>query len=143
MSAYTRSRSDRFIRSNSHRLGKQIDVPVLHTNRDFPGTLLLRFRCKIAVRETEYFLRLYLRVFTTTRTSSKETETPVVCLVAFSFRKMINGSFFTIDRKQSLRISVFDARPMYLFLSVFLNHLTCVVLPTFNRSVVLLAMLST
>jgi hypothetical protein len=36
-------RSDRFIRSKSHRLKKQIDVGLFHTDRDVPGILSLRY----------------------------------------------------------------------------------------------------
>jgi hypothetical protein len=46
----------------------------------------------------------------------------VAITVSFSFRKVIDGSFSTVDRKHALRISVFGAVRMCLFLSVFLNH---------------------
>jgi hypothetical protein len=57
--------------------------------------------------------------------SYSETERPVVAnIVALAFRKLINGSFSTVDFKQLPRIPVFDAERIYLFLSVFLNHLS-------------------
>jgi len=48
-------------------------------------------------------------------------------IVAFAFRKVINGSFSSICRKHSLRIPVSGADRIYLFLSVFLNHQTTMV----------------
>lgn len=42
-------------------------------------------------------------------------------LIAFS--TMINESFSIIERKNSLRLSVFDAERMYFSLLVLVNHL--------------------
>jgi|YelNatPaOPRAMG01_1025707.scaffolds.fasta_scaffold21845_2 hypothetical protein len=82
----------------------------LHADRDVPGTLSLRFRCKMVVRELRLFLRLYPSVFRTTRTSRSETETPVVAVtVAFAFHYVINGSFSIIGRKQSFTVPVSGA----------------------------------
>jgi uncharacterized membrane protein len=37
------SRSDHFVRRNYDRMKKQTDIPVLHSDREVPGTLLVRF----------------------------------------------------------------------------------------------------
>jgi len=50
----------------------------------------------------------------------------MAAIVAFASRKVINRSFSTIDRKHSLRIPVFDAQRIYLFLSMFRKHLSAV-----------------
>jgi hypothetical protein len=73
------------------------------------------------------FLRLYPSIFRTTRTSYRETETPMVAtLVAFAFSKVIDESFSTIGGKHAIRIPVFGAERICFFLSVFLYHL-CIV----------------
>jgi len=46
--------------------------------------------------------------------------TPII--IAFAFCKVINVSFSTTDRKQSVKISDFGAKRVYLDLSAFLNH---------------------
>jgi hypothetical protein len=87
------------------------------------------------------FLRLSPTGFSTTRMSYSETERPVVAnIVALAFRKLINGSFSTVDFKQLPRIPVFDAERIYLFLSAFFNHLTPVVRLTRRRNAVRLAL---
>jgi len=78
--------------------------------------------------DEDSFFRPYLSVSRTTRTICWATETPVVpTIAAFAFLMMINRSFSTIDRRQSSRISVFNADRESSFVSVFLNHLPTVV----------------
>jgi len=51
----------------------------------------------------------------------------VATIVAFAVREMINGSFSTIDYKQSSRISVSGTERIYSFVSLFHNYLSTVV----------------
>ena len=57
--------------------------------------------------------------------------------VALSFRKVISGSFSTIDGKHALRIPVFGAVRIYLLLAVFINHLRIIVRLTSRMNAVL------
>jgi len=44
----------------------------------------------------------------------------VATIDAFAYRKMISRSFFTMDRKNALRISVYGTPRLCFFLSLFL-----------------------
>jgi len=62
LSANTRVHSDRFIRKISSTKN-QTDIPVLHTYRDVPGTLSLRFLWRIFILELGLFLETVSRCF--------------------------------------------------------------------------------
>jgi hypothetical protein len=63
-------------------------------------------------------------------------------VVAFASPKVINGSFSTIDHKQTFRISGLGKGSMHGFLSVFPNRTSPMVLLTRRRSAVLFPMFS-
>jgi hypothetical protein len=117
--------------------------PLPQSNRDVPGTLSIRFRCQRAVTEIRLVYELYPSEFRVTRSSCSETEMAIAAAsFPFAVRKVLNGSFCTMDRKQSLSISVSGTERMYFFVSVLLNHQRPVVYLTSMRNAVLHALFS-
>jgi len=77
----------------------------------------------MAVRVVGLYVRLDPSVFRSAPTRAEKQKRPCQQLLSlFAFRKLIDGPFSTIYRKHAMRIHVFDAEPIFLFLSVFLNH---------------------
>jgi len=115
----------RLVRGKSHRLKIQINVSVLHTDPRVSGTLLLRFRWKMAVREPGLFFRdCILGVSGPSEQAVGKQRRPWWQLSSlFAFRKVLNGSFSTIAHKHGLRISVFGGQRIFFFLPVFLDYL--------------------
>jgi len=66
--------------------------------------------------------------------------TPII--IAFAFCKVINVSFSTTDRKQSVKRSDFGAKRVYLDLSAFLNHHGTIVWLTWSTNAFFSALFS-
>jgi hypothetical protein len=104
----------------------------------------MRFRWKMGVRELGlFYYDFFPSVLRTTRTRGCETGMPVpAAIVAFAFRKVINGPFPAIDWKQTLNISVFGTESISFSLAVILSHLSTDVRLTRRKIAVLLVLFS-
>jgi hypothetical protein len=93
-----RIRSDYLVRRNYHRLRKQIDVPLLHADREYHDNLSLRFRWKMAVSEVGLFWD-FIPVFAGPRGQAVEKKRRQWRLQSsrFAYHYVINMSFLTID----------------------------------------------